>query len=38
MSGPEGSAATRLLRRLVVLQPGEGPALLASFATLLCMF
>ncbi|TLY97259.1 MAG: MFS transporter [Gammaproteobacteria bacterium] len=27
-----------LLRRLVVLQPGEGPALLASFATLLCMF
>jgi AAA family ATP:ADP antiporter len=28
----------RLLRRLVVLQPGEAPALLASFATLLCMF
>jgi ATP:ADP antiporter, AAA family len=28
----------QLLRRLVVLQPGEGPALLASFATLLCMF
>jgi len=27
-----------LLRRLVVLKPGEGPALLASFATLLCMF
>jgi len=27
-----------LLRRLVVLEPGEGPALLASFATLLCMF
>src|SRR6201998_1324944 len=27
-----------LLRRLVVLQPGEGPALLGSFATLLCMF
>jgi len=27
-----------LLRRLVVLQPGEAPALLASFATLLCMF
>jgi len=26
------------LRRLVVLQPGETPALLASFATLLCMF
>jgi len=26
------------LRRLVVLQPGEAPALLASFATLLCMF
>jgi ATP:ADP antiporter, AAA family len=29
---------SRLLRRLVVLQPGEAPALLASFATLLCMF
>jgi ATP:ADP antiporter, AAA family len=28
----------QLLRRLVVLQPGEAPALLASFATLLCMF
>jgi AAA family ATP:ADP antiporter len=27
-----------LLRRLVVLQPGEAPALLASFATLLCTF
>jgi AAA family ATP:ADP antiporter len=27
-----------LLRRLVVLQPGEAPVLLASFATLLCMF
>lgn len=27
-----------LLRRLVVLKPGEAPALLASFATLLCMF
>jgi ATP:ADP antiporter, AAA family len=27
-----------LLRRLVVLQPGEAPALFASFATLLCMF
>jgi len=27
-----------LLRRLVVLRPGEAPALLASFATLLCMF
>jgi len=27
-----------LLRRLVVLQPGEAPALLLSFATLLCMF
>jgi ATP:ADP antiporter, AAA family len=27
-----------LLRRLVVLQPGEGPALAASFATLLCTF
>lgn len=29
---------TQLLRRLVVLQPGEAPALLASFATLFCMF
>jgi ATP:ADP antiporter, AAA family len=28
----------QLLRRLVVLQPGEAPALLASFAMLLCMF
>ena len=28
----------QLLRRLVVLQPGEAPALLASFATLLCTF
>jgi ATP:ADP antiporter, AAA family len=28
----------QFLRRLVVLQPGEAPALLASFATLLCMF
>jgi ATP:ADP antiporter, AAA family len=28
----------QLLRRLVVLEPGEAPALLASFATLLCMF
>ncbi len=28
----------QLLRRLVVLQPGEGPTLLASFATLLCTF
>jgi AAA family ATP:ADP antiporter len=27
-----------LLRRFFVLQPGEAPALLASFATLLCMF
>ncbi|HEX4618341.1 MAG TPA: MFS transporter, partial [Steroidobacteraceae bacterium] len=31
-------AMSQLLRRLVVLQPGEAPALLASFATLLCMF
>lgn len=28
----------QLLRRLVVLQPGEAPALLASFGMLLCMF
>lgn len=34
----EDSAGARLLRRLVVLQPGEAPALLASFAMLLCMF
>src|SRR5207302_114349 len=27
-----------LLRRLIILQPGEAPALLASFTTLLCMF
>jgi ATP:ADP antiporter, AAA family len=31
-------AVNQLLRRLVVLQPGEAPALLASFATLLCVF
>jgi ATP:ADP antiporter, AAA family len=29
---------SQLLRRLVVLQPGEAPALFASFATLLCMW
>jgi ATP:ADP antiporter, AAA family len=29
---------SQLLRRLVILQPGEAPALLASFATLLCTF
>jgi ATP:ADP antiporter, AAA family len=29
---------SQLLRRLVVLQPGEAPTLLASFATLLCTF
>jgi AAA family ATP:ADP antiporter len=29
---------SQLLRRLVVLRPGEAPALLASFATLLCVF
>src|SRR6266404_5046068 len=29
---------SQLLRRLIVLQSGETPALLASFATLLCMF
>jgi len=28
----------QFLRRLVVLEPGEAPALLASFATLMCMF
>jgi len=28
----------QFLRRLVVLEPGEAPALLASFATLLCTF
>jgi ATP:ADP antiporter, AAA family len=40
MSTPESSPreGLALLRRLVVLQPGEAPALLASFATLLCMF
>lgn len=34
----KGCVLNQLLRRLVVLQPGEGPALLASFATLFCMF
>ncbi|MGB6605282.1 MAG: MFS transporter, partial [Steroidobacteraceae bacterium] len=34
----KGCVLNQLLRRLVVLQPGEAPALLASFATLLCMF
>jgi ATP:ADP antiporter, AAA family len=29
---------SQLLRRLVVLQPGEAPVLLASFATLFCTF
>jgi AAA family ATP:ADP antiporter len=29
---------SQLLRRLVVLQPGEAPVLLAAFATLLCTF
>ena len=29
---------SQVLRRLIILQPGEAPALLASFATLLCMF
>jgi AAA family ATP:ADP antiporter len=38
-SHPGGATGVgQLLRRLVVLQPGEAPALLASFATLLCMF
>ena len=32
------SRAAALLRRLVVLQPGEAPALLGSFATLFFMF
>ena len=38
MSAAEESRLTQLLRRVVVLQPGEAPALLASFAMLLCMF
>ena len=29
---------SQLLRRLVILQPGEAPVLLASFGTLLCVF
>src|SRR2546423_14899709 len=29
---------SQVLRRLIILQPGEAPALLASFTTLLCMF
>jgi len=32
------SRIERLLRELLVLQPGEGVGLFASFATLLCMF
>jgi AAA family ATP:ADP antiporter len=36
--GSERTGLALLLRRLVVLQPGEAAALLASFATLLCMF
>src|ERR1700740_461126 len=35
--GAQASPPT-MLERLVVLQPGEAPALLASFATLLCTF
>jgi ATP:ADP antiporter, AAA family len=38
MNQLEESRAAALLRRLVVLQPGEAPALLASFATLFFMF
>jgi AAA family ATP:ADP antiporter len=34
----KGCVLNQLLRRLVVLQPGEAPALLTSFAMLLCMF
>jgi ATP/ADP translocase len=33
-----GSGLTGLLRRLVVLEPGEGPVLLAAFAMLFCIF
>ena len=29
---------SKLLQRLVVLQPGEAPVVLASLATLLCTF
>jgi ATP:ADP antiporter, AAA family len=38
MNQLEESRAAALLRRLVVLQPGEAPSLLASFATLFFMF
>ena len=38
MNQLEESRAAALLRRLVVLQPGEAPALLASFATLFFVF
>jgi ATP:ADP antiporter, AAA family len=34
----KGLPMSQLLRRLVVLQPGEAPALLGAFATLFCMF
>jgi len=33
-----GSRVAAIVQRLVVVQPGELPALLASFATLFCMF
>jgi len=38
MTLPEESPSVALLRRVFVLQAGELPVLLASFATLLCMF
>ncbi|HUE48720.1 MAG TPA: MFS transporter [Steroidobacteraceae bacterium] len=38
MNQLEESRAAALLRRLVVLQPGEAPALLVSFATLFFVF
>jgi AAA family ATP:ADP antiporter len=34
----ENSRTAAILRRLVVVQPGEGPVLLASFGMLFCMF
>jgi AAA family ATP:ADP antiporter len=35
---PRDDGLARLLRELLVLQPGEGVGLFTSFATLLCMF
>jgi AAA family ATP:ADP antiporter len=38
MTAPDEARTAALLRRLVVLEPGEAPAVLAALATLLCTF